>query len=314
MEWLEVSIEAYDGTEVLSELLEDMGVSGLVLEDGEDFERFMDENRQYWDYVDEELANRMHGLSLVKFYLSADDEGAERYSELEEALTPLGYVPSVRRVNDEDWENNWKQYYKPVRVGERLLIVPEWEEAPDAGGRSVLRLNPGLIFGTGSHPTTRMCLERLEKLAPQADCVLDLGCGSGILSIASLCLGAKRAVGCDIDDKAPDTAMENAALNGIGADRYTVYAGDVINDPKLRIKLGLGQYDLVLANIVSDVIIALAPDAAKWVRQDGRFICSGIIDGREDEVRAAVEAAGFEIIDHGHVDDWHCFMARPVQR
>lgn len=310
MEWLEVSIEAHKGTDALSELLEGMGVSGLVIEDGNDFERFMDENRQYWDYVDEELSRKMQGRSLVKFYLSADEEGEAQLAGLTGELEPRGYSPAVRRVRDEDWENNWKQYYKPMQVGNKLLIVPEWEEAPDAEGRSVLRLNPGLIFGTGSHPTTRMCLERLENYAPTAESVLDLGCGSGILSIAALCLGAKMAVGCDIDDKAPDTAMENAALNGVTSDTYTVYAGDIINDAALRVKIGLRKYDLVLANIVSDVIIALVKDAAKWVKPDGKFICSGIIDGREDEVRAAVESAGFEMLDHGHVEDWHCYMAQ----
>ena len=158
MEWLEVSIEAHKGTDALSELLEGMGVSGLVIEDGNDFERFMDENRQYWDYVDEELSRKMQGRSLVKFYLSADEEGEAQLAGLTGELEPRGYSPAVRRVRDEDWENNWKQYYKPMQVGNKLLIVPEWEEAPDAEGRSVLRLNPGLIFGTGSHPTARMCL------------------------------------------------------------------------------------------------------------------------------------------------------------
>ncbi len=310
MEWLEVSIEAHKGTDALSELLEGMGVSGLVIEDGSDFEKFMDENRQYWDYVDEELSQQMQGKSLVKFYLSADEEGEAQLAELTAALAPKGYTPETRRVRDEDWENNWKQYYKPIKIGEKLLVVPEWEEAPEAEGRSILKLNPGLIFGTGTHPTTRMCLERLENYAPGAEAVLDLGCGSGILSIASLCLGAKLAVGCDIDDKAPDIVMENAALNGIGSDIYTVYAGDVLSNKRLRDNIDQRRYDLVLANIVSDVIIALVNDAAKWVKPDGRFICSGIIDGREDEVRAAVEAAGFEILDHGHVEDWHCYMAQ----
>ncbi|MBR6653167.1 MAG: 50S ribosomal protein L11 methyltransferase [Oscillospiraceae bacterium] len=310
MEWLEVSIEAHKGTEALSDLLEGMGVSGLVIEDGSDFEKFMDENRQYWDYVDEELSQMMQGKSLVKFYLSADEDGKAELERITKELEPRGYVPSARNVRDEDWENNWKQYYKPIKVGEKLLIVPEWEDAPEAEGRSILRLNPGLIFGTGTHPTTRMCLERLESYAPVADSVLDLGCGSGILSIAALCLGAKMAIGCDIDDKAPDIVMENAQLNSIGTDIYTVYAGDVLKNRSLRSKIDAQKYDLVLANIVSDVIIALVNDAAKWVKPDGKFICSGIIDGREDEVRAAVEAAGFEILDHGHVEDWHCYMAQ----
>lgn len=310
MEWLEISIEAHRGTETLSDLLESLGISGLVIEDGNDFEKFMDENRQYWDYVDEDLSRQMRGKNLVKFYLSNDSSGTSELLRITEALEPLGYSPTMRNVCNEDWENNWKQYYKPVKVGKKLLIVPEWEEAPAAAGRTLLRLNPGLIFGTGTHPTTRMCLEFLEKYAPSATTVLDLGCGSGILSIASLCLGAKAAIGCDIDDKAPDIVMENAALNGIGSDIYSVYAGNILSDKTLRSKINGQKYDLVLANIVSDVIIALAEDAAHWIKPDGRFICSGIIDGRENEVCAAIEAVGFEISDHSHIENWHCFMAQ----
>lgn len=307
MEWLEVSLEAPEGTEALADKLAALGVEGLVIEDGADFSRFMEENRQYWDYVDEELERSLKGQSRVKFYLSDDEEGRAELKRVSEAL---GLSPAVKAVKDEDWENNWQQYYKPMEVGKRLLIVPEWEEAPETEGRALLRLNPGLIFGTGSHPTTRMCLERLEDLAPAAETVLDLGCGSGILSIAALCLGTKSAIGCDIDDKAPDIVMENAALNGIGPERYTVLAGDATRNAALRLRLDERQYDLVLANIVSDVILALAPDAARWVKPTGRFICSGIIDGREDEVRAGLEAAGFEILDHGHEEDWHCYLCR----
>ena len=164
----------------------------------------------------------------------------------------------------------------------------------------------GLIFGTGSHPTTRMCLAALERYAAPGKRVLDLGCGSGILGIGALILGCEGCVGCDIDPKAPDVAAANAALNGIGKDRFTVYAGDILSDASLRRTLGSG-YALVLANIVSDVIIPLSSFAGAFLAPDGVFIASGIIDGREDEVAAAIRAGGFRIAAHHSMEEWHCF-------
>jgi ribosomal protein L11 methyltransferase len=183
--------------------------------------------------------------------------------------------------------------------------VPEWESVPE-GGRLPLRLDPGLIFGTGSHATTRMCLAALEQYAAPGKRVLDLGCGSGILGIGALVLGCESSTGCDIDPKAPDVAMANAALNGIGAERFQVRAGDILSDSSLRKALGTG-YDIVLANIVSDVIIPLAPLVDAFLAPDGVFITSGIIEGRQDEVAAAIRAAGFAITVHRCEEEWHCF-------
>ncbi len=211
-------------------------------------------------------------------------------------------------VNDEDWENNWKQYYKPLEIGDRLIVVPEWEQCEDSG-RVALRLDPGLMFGTGSHATTRMCLERLQCCNIEGKRALDLGCGSGILGIGALLLGGLSCVGCDIDPKAPDVVMDNAALNGIGGDRLEVLAGDIIGDASLRKSLGTG-YDIVLANIVSDVIIPLAPLVRGFMAEGAVFITSGIIDGREDEVEAALKNAGFIITEHLHEEEWHCFECR----
>ena len=177
---------------------------------------------------------------------------------------------------------------------DRLLVIPDWEEA-EAGGRVALRMNPGLIFGTGGHATTRLCLESLERLVEPGMRVLDLGCGSGILSIAALLLGAESAFGCDIDDKAVDVAYENAALNGIGRDRYTVRAGDVLSDKKLRAEMG-GGYDIVAANIVADVIIALSGTVRALMAPEGHFLCSGNIDERAGEVREKLEENGFAIL------------------
>ena len=211
-------------------------------------------------------------------------------------------------MDDSDWENNWREYYKPIEVGKKLVVVPEWEPIP-ADGRVPLRLDPGLIFGTGSHPTTRMCLAALQDYVNQDTRVLDLGCGSGILGIGALVLGAKSCLGCDIDPKAPDVVRANAALNGIGADRLIACAGDILSDASLRRRFG-GGYQLVLSNIVSDVIIPLSRYVRSFLAPEGIWISSGIIEGRQDEVRAAIEQAGFTVLEHRQEEEWHAFVAK----
>ena len=310
MEWLEVSVEAGEkGTEPLCTLLEDLGISGLVIEDEADLRDFMENDKQYWDYIDEDFVSSWRGVSRVKFYLPDSDEGFRTLLDLRRKLGEAGWPsPVAASIRDEDWENNWKQYYRPIPVGTKLLILPKWEDAPADTGRVILRLDPGLIFGTGAHPSTRMCLEAAENLAGTCDAVLDLGCGSGILSIAALVLGAGSALGCDIDPKAPGIARSNAALNG-AEDKLTVYAGDVLRDTGLRRRIEERKYPLIFLNIVADVIVALAPDAARWLEPGGSLVCSGIIDGREDEVRAALEAAGLTVTAHRHEENWHSFTA-----
>ena len=280
-----------------------MGVGGFVIENEADFQDFLEHNHQYWDYVDRELEDRFAGVSRIKCYLTDDEAGQDSLRQIRAAYGEVSVTP----VEDSDWENNWREYYKPIEVGERLVVVPEWEAVPD-DGRTPLRLDPGLIFGTGSHPTTRMCLAELENYVNSKTEVLDLGCGSGILGIGALVLGAKRCLGCDIDPKAPDVVRANAALNGIGPDRLSACAGDILSDAGLRRSFG-GGYDLVLANIVSDVIIPLANYVNDFMSTSGVFITSGIIDGRQDEVRAALERAGLRIVKHRCEEEWHCFTA-----
>ena len=309
MEWLEISIDAPNGdTEALCLRLEELGVTGLVIEDEKDIGTFLRESGRFWDAVDEEFLASRRGVSRVKLYLSDDGEGEKTLGELTPQLRALGYDPQLRRVRDEDWENNWKQYYRPMAVGEKLLILPEWERETDPAGRVPLYLDPGLIFGTGAHPSTRMCLEALEPLAPKAEKVLDLGCGSGILAIAALLLGAKTALGCDIDPAAPRIAGENAALNGV-EDRLTVLAGDATSDKTLREAIGGPEYDLVFLNIVADVILLLLPDIPRWLKPGGTLIISGVIDGREEEIAAALEAQNFSF-GHRRLGDWHSFACR----
>lgn len=304
MRYIEVTVNT-PGAEIDARCQEmaDMGAGGFVIENEEDFKDFLEQNHQYWDYVDDELENQFAGVSRIKCYLTDDEDGLAVLRRINAAYDDV----TTSYVEDSDWENNWREYYKPIEVGEKLVVVPEWEEAPQ-DGRLPLRLDPGLIFGTGSHATTRMCLAALEKFSKPGVRVLDLGCGSGILGIGALLLGCAHVTGCDIDPKAPEVAAANAALNGFYEDRFTVCAGDILADAGLRRRLGTG-YDIVLANIVADVIIPLAALAPAFLAPGGTFVCSGIIDGREDEVAAALTRAGFTVTAHDTLEEWHCFTA-----
>ena len=304
MRYMEVIVDTpAELLELRCEEMSAMGVGGFVIENEADFQDFLEHNHQYWDYVDRELEERFAGVSRIKCYLSDDETGQDSLRQIRAAYGPV----EVSFVEDSDWENNWREYYKPIEVGKRLVVVPEWEEAPD-DGRIPLRLDPGLIFGTGSHPTTRMCLAELENYVNPETEVLDLGCGSGILGIGALVLGAKRCLGCDIDPKAPDVVRSNAALNGIGPERLRACAGDILSDAGLRRSFG-GGYQLVLANIVSDVILPLSNYVNDFMSTNGVFITSGIIEGRQDEVRAGLERAGLRIVNHRCEEEWHCFTA-----
>lgn len=229
--WLEVTVET-TGAELdsLSARLTGNGATGLVIEDEEDFKSFLEQNRQYWDYVDDQLLERMKGAARIKFYVTDDADGQGQLAKWMEGID-LPYTTA--RLRENDWATSWQKYYKPMAVGQRLYIVPEWERGeavPD--GRTALYLNPGLTFGTGSHASTRLCLEWVEEFAREGESALDLGCGSGILSIAALLLGSREAVGVDIDPKAVGVAYENAAMNGIG--RTVIRSGPATCSPIWR--------------------------------------------------------------------------------
>jgi len=306
MRWIEAAVPTAAGEiDALCERLAALGVDGVSIEDEADFRRFLEENRKFWDYVDAELEQRFAGTSRVKFYLEDTPAGNV---ELERIRAALDREIQIEYMEDQDWENGWKQYYEPITVGERLLVVPEWLEA-EPGGRVPLRLDPGIAFGTGSHATTRLCLAALETVAGEGKRVLDLGCGSGILGIAALLLGCETVTGCDIDPKAPEAAERNAALNGIGPDRFRVYAGDLLADEGLRRSLG-ADYNIVLANIVADVIIPLAAFVRRFLAENGVFICSGVIEERAAEVEKALRSNGFEIVSHTSEDEWHCYRCK----
>ena len=291
---------AHGDPEALCDQLTGMGLEGFVIEDERDFRQFLENNTQYWDFVDEGLEKSLSGASRVKLWVADDDEGQAIIAK----LYKLGLNPESRPVADADWENNWRDYYQPVEAGQKLVIVPQWQDYD--GDRTPVKLDPGLLFGTGDHPTTKMCLAAVERFARPGEKVLDLGCGSGILGIAAAVLGAGPITAADVDEKAPDIVKANAALNGVDA-AFTVHVGDVVASGTLRARLGAG-YSLVLANIVADVIIPLAPHVPAMLAQDGAFVCSGIIDGRETDVSAALEAAGLPIREHHQKDEWHAFV------
>ena len=290
-----------------------LGFDSFIVDDQDQFHEFLEENRQYWDYVDEGLEQQMQGLSQIRLYLEEGPAVPETISHLKDQLAALrAQYPAtdfgsldvqLSNVKDEDWENNWKQYYQPLPIGEKLLVVPEWLHPENPEHRVEVLLDPGMIFGTGAHASTQMCMRELERAIQGGECVLDLGSGSGILSITAILLGAAHATGVDIDPKAEDIARENAAINQIFADRFTAVTGDIIGDKAMMESLK-GHYDVVLANIVADVIIPLSRVVPEFLQEDSIFICSGILNTRLPEVLDALEKNGLQILSTEQQEDW----------
>lgn len=315
MEWLELTIKTCSGgIDAVGARLTALGFDSFLIDDAEDFQTFLEKNRQYWDYVDEALAQSMAAVSQIRLYLEQDARAMETVAFLREQMSllrqqnpnlELGSLEiSVKNVQDEDWENNWKQYYQPLPIGERLLVVPQWLHPENPEHRIPVVLDPGMIFGTGAHASTQMCLRALENAVQGGEQVIDLGSGSGILSIAALLLGAKTAVGVDIDPKAEDIARENAARNDLLGDRFTAVTGDVIGDRAMMERLAADGYDIVLANIVADVIIPLSAVVPRFLRRGGVFLCSGILDTRLEEVKTAIEKNGLTVTAVHRQEDW----------
>ena len=314
MQWIEVTIKTTSAAiDLVCDRLTAVGFDSFIIDDQAQFHEFLEQNRQYWDYVDEELEKKMQGLSQIRLYLEQGPAALETVGQLKEQLellrrqfpqTDFGPLDvRLDNVKDEDWENNWKQYYQPLPIGEKLLVVPEWLHPENPERRIEVLLDPGMIFGTGAHASTQMCMRELEKAIQGGERVLDLGSGSGILSITAVLLGAAHATGVDIDPKAEDIARENAAINQIFADRFTAVTGDVIGDRTMMESLK-GGYDVVLANIVADVIIPLSRVVPEFLQEDGIFICSGILNTRLPEVLDALEHNGLQILSTEQQEDW----------
>lgn len=321
MDWIRVTIyTSPDGIEAVTGRLYRLGIMGLEIEDEKDFKDFLENNKQYWDYVDEELLKEKHKETCVKAYVSDDVNGRELLLAIEGSMRELkasdenGEFGTLKveadGINTEDWANNWKQYFHPMEVGEKLLIKPMWEDLDKPTDRLVFNINPGMSFGTGSHYTTQLCIEAIEKYIKPGDKMLDLGCGSGILSIISLMLGASEAVAVDIDPNAADTAYENADMNNIDRSHYKVLTGNVVTDPDVQEEISKNRYEVVAANIVADVIIGLAPKAREYMKEGGVFITSGIISDREEDVKNALSENGFEIVSVQRRKDWVSIVCR----
>lgn len=303
MEWTEVNIyTTTEGIELVCSKLTDIGVKGFAIRDAEDFKEFLENKNGQWDYIDKDLLGLTDCETCITVYIPSNDQGAEMLTAIKSMLSEMrandteklyGRLEAeLTSIREEDWANNWKQYFKPFKVGEKLVIKPSWEDYDNADNRVILEIDPASSFGTGKHHTTRLCLELLEKNLNKGDDLLDMGCGSGILSIGAMLLGAGSAVGVDIEENAAATALENAEKNHISPDVYKTYYGNILSDEKLASVIDR-KYDIITANIVADVIIAMKDYFVRYLKKGGILIISGIIEERMDEVIAAVESAGF---------------------
>lgn len=273
----------------------------------EDYSDVVDETLEiaHVDLISEELLEKDRTKGIIHIYISPEENPAEAVSFLEERLSAenIEHEITINECKTEDWINNWKKYWHPVPIGNRLLIKPAWEQVEDTHGRAVLNLEPGLAFGTGSHPTTRLCLEMLEDYINPASTVLDVGCGSGILSIAALLLGAKSAFGVDIDKLAVKTALANAKENGFEPPVFNAVSGNLSENVS-------GKYSVIVANIVADVIMEFTPQAVEFLKDGGVFITGGIIDFRVEEVKTCFYEHGFDIVEHREAKGWNVFVCK----
>ena len=308
MAWLEITVNtASDTVDTVAAQLTARGFSDLVIEDQAEFETFLEENRAYWDYIDEDFQQKLAGLSRVKLYLEDTDEAG--MARLRDTVSGLGLTMQVSALPDTNWEESWKDSYPPQEVGKSLVVLPYWLENEETHRRKII-LDPGLTFGTGAHPSTQMVMEVMEETVMPGSHCLDLGSGSGILSITALRLGAETAVGVDIDPKAEDIARENAAYNGFSAPAFTALTGNVTEDKTLMQKLAENDYDLLLVNIVADVIIGLSPILPDFMTGRTVLICSGILDSRLADVVGALEAAGLTVTAVRSKEEWRCVTAK----
>ena len=308
MAWLEITVNtASKDVEDVAARLTARGYADLVIEDQAEFESFLEENRAYWDYIDDEFQKKLEGLSRIKLYLEEGDEAG--LARLRDTVAELGLTMEAKPLPETDWEESWKDSYPPQEVGENLVVLPYWLAEEETGRKKII-LDPGLTFGTGAHPSTQMVMEAMEQRVQPGWHCLDLGSGSGILSITALRLGAQSAVGVDIDPKAEDIARENAAYNGFGSPAFTALTGNVTEDKALMGRLSQERYDLLLVNIVADVIIGLSPILPDFMGEHTLLICSGILDSRLGDVTAALEKAGLTITEIRAKEEWRCVLAK----
>ncbi|MDE5863477.1 MAG: 50S ribosomal protein L11 methyltransferase [Lachnospiraceae bacterium] len=318
MKWTKVTIETTtEATDMLSYLLGEYGVEGIEVEDRIPLSE-EDKKAMFIDILPELPPD--DGVAYISCYIDDSMDVKELCQYIEEQLADISAFMdtgsgriSIGETEDRDWINNWKEFFHPFRLEENIVIQPTWTEIADVGENDiVIHIDPGTAFGTGSHETTRLCISNLKKYIRtdgKTD-VLDAGCGSGILSIVAMKLGAHRTYGIDIDELAVEASKENLKLNGISEEAYMVVQGDVIGDRQFAMKVAAnGQFDIIVANILADVIIPLSAVVRPLMKQGGVFITSGIIDSKEEAVKKALEKNGFRIVEITHMGEWVCIIA-----
>ena len=316
MKWAEISIQtSHEATEAVAEIFHELGASGVLIEDPELVNTYIHSGA--WDYTDIPLAEETEVVT-VKAWLPTDEDLPSKLEQLRLHIDEMSQfldkgsgVINCSEIQDEDWANNWKQFFHPERIGEKIVVKPSWEEYTPLDNDIVIELDPGMAFGTGKHETTQLCIAGIRKYVKPGDNVLDVGTGSGILSICALLSGASHVVGTDLDENAIDAAHENAQVNGITSEQYKVLIGNLIDDQAIKDEVGYEAYDVVVANILADVIIALQEVVAVHVKHGGIFITSGIIDMKEQAVMDAfAKNPEFEVIDVLHQGEWVSIVTR----
>ena len=321
MQWQEATIyTTHEGVEVLEALLYSLDIGGLSILDEADFDEFLEENEPRWDFVDEALEENMRGETRVTFYLPDSPSGNETMQAVRAALALLKENPDkpdcgrltmeINGISEEDWANNWKQFFHPIPVGKRILICPVWEQVENPENRIIFSVDPGMTFGSGQHETTRLCVAQLENLIFPGARVLDLGAGSGILSIIAKLLGAGSVTAVDVDPYCDKIIRQNAVMNGFDADSIEIFIGDLTSDEELLETLASKTYDVILANIVADVIVALCPYVPRFMTENSRFLCSGIIEDKADRVKAALKENQLQEIAMNQENDWVSILCK----
>lgn len=314
MEWIETIITTKsEAVEAISGALMEIGITGIIIEDDQELQSFLNMPMKYWDYIDESLENRNSEEAYIKFYLTDNSYGKKDLENVKQSIENLKTMDiglnlgsleiTTNNVDDEDWINNWKNHYKTFEVGEKIAIKPVWEKYENKDNKVVFNIEPGHAFGTGLHQSTQLCLIALEKYIDNTKEVLDLGTGTGILAIVSMLLGAKNALAIDIDPNAANTAIKNFGINNI-KDNFNVLPGDILVDDVLREQIKVKKYNVIVANIVADVIIDFLDFVKEVLTDDGIFICSGIITERADDVSNALVNKNFVIINKSERDGW----------
>jgi len=310
MDWIRITVKTTtEGSDVISDILSDYSSGGVIIEDVKDLNNY-DRPKEEWDYIDESLAEGYDSEVCVRGFIGENDdfEGAER--EIRERIRaiqenapdfPWGSLSVIsEKIKDENWSENWKKYYKPFKPANKIVIKPSWEEYEKQEGDIVLEIDPGAAFGTGSHETTRMCIGFLEKYVTSGKTVMDVGCGTGILAMCAYLLGAKQVSAVDIDESAVKVAKENMQNSGFD---INVFCGNLLENRYESV-------DIIVANIIADAVKRLAPASREHLTQNGIYITSGIIIERAEEVQAAIEQSGFELLEKNSLGEWTAFAWR----